>query len=125
MNNVNILIDVRKNPFSRKHGFSQNDLRAYTEKVGIEYYHLPELGITSHLRKDLSGKQSYEKLFEYYASTILPAQGPALDKIKQLLLKYRRVALTCFEADPHMCHRHKITELFELDTNLDIPVVHI
>lgn len=124
-NNINVLIDVRKNPLSRKHGFSQNDLQAYAEKAGVQYYHLPELGITSHLRKNLNGKQSYEKLFEYYALTILPAQGPSLDKIKQLLLKYCRVALTCFEAEYRMCHRHKIAELFELNTNLDIPVVHI
>lgn len=124
-NNVKALIDVRMNPVSRKHGFSQNDLRAYVEKVGIQYYHLPELGITSHLRKNLKGKQSYEELFEYYASITLPAQTASLDKIRQLLFQYRRVALTCFEADYQMCHRHKIAELFELDATLGIPVIHI
>ena len=125
MNNIIVLIDVRKNPFSRKHGFSQNGLQAYVEKVGIQYYHLPELGVTTHLRKNLNGKQSYEKLFDYYTSIILPSQAPSLDKIKQLLLKYRRVALTCFEAEYQMCHRHKIAEFFELDKSLDIPINHI
>lgn len=124
-NNIVVLIDVRKNPFSRKHGFSQKDLHAYLEKVGIQYYHLPELGIKSNLRKNLNGKQSYQKLFDNYATTILPVQRPALGKIKDLLLKCRRIALTCFEADYRMCHRHKIAELFERDTSLDIPIVHI
>lgn len=125
MNNVSVLIDVRNNPFSRKHGFSQRELQSYLGKVGVQYHHLPELGITSKLRKNLDGKQSYEKLFDYYAGTILPAQQPALSKIKELLLKYRRIALTCFEAEYHMCHRHKIAELFEMDESLDIPVIHI
>ncbi len=124
-NNVNVLIDVRKNPFSRKHGFSQNQLQKYMTKVDIKYYHLPELGISSKLRKNLNGIQSYENLFEYYSSTILPEQGQAIDEIKELLLEHRRVALTCFEAEYRMCHRHKIAEVFESEPNLDIPTRHI
>ena len=123
--NVNALVDVRKNPFSRKHGFSQNQLQKYMSKVGIKYYHLPELGISSELRKNLNGIQSYEKLFEYYASTILPEQRPAIDRIKELLREYQRVALTCFEAEHRMCHRHKITEVFESEPNLNTPTRHI
>ena len=97
----------------------------FMAKVDIKYHHLPELGISSELRRDLNGEESYKELFEHYASTILPARSQALDEIKKLLLEYRRVALTCFEADYHLCHRHKIAELFELDPELDIPVDHI
>ncbi len=125
LNNISALIDVRKNPFSRKHGFSQNHLQKYMAKADIKYYHLPELGISSDLRKNLNGIQSYENLFEYYALTILPEQGQAIEKIKNLLLKHQRIALTCFEAEHNMCHRHKIAELLELDANLNIPVRHI
>lgn len=125
MNNISVLIDVRKNPLSRKHGFSRRSLQAYLEKVGVQYYHFPELGITSSLRKGLSGEQSYKELFDYYAATILPEQKPVLDKIKQLLFEKHRVALTCFEAEYRMCHRHKITELFETDTSLAMPIIHI
>lgn len=124
-NRINILIDVRKNPFSRKHGFSQKQLKHYIEKAGLQYCHLPELGISSHLRKNLQGKQSYEELFEYYASTILPTQEQPINTIKELLLNHQRVALTCFEAEYQMCHRHKITELFERDFSLDTPIHHL
>ena len=123
--NVNILVDVRKNPFSRKHGFSQRQLQEYMAKVGIKYYHLPELGISSKLRKNLNGIQSYENLFEYYASTILPEQKQDLDKIKELLREHQRVALTCFEAEHRRCHRHKITEVFESEPNFNIHIRHI
>ncbi|MBN1972533.1 MAG: DUF488 domain-containing protein [Sedimentisphaerales bacterium] len=124
-NNVSALIDVRKNPFSRKHGFSKNHLQAYTAKAGIKYFHLPELGIPSGLRKDLDDDASYVNLFKYYSTNILPYQQQAIDEIKDLIAKYRRVALTCFEADYRMCHRHKVAELFELDSEINIPVRHI
>ncbi|NOZ50681.1 MAG: DUF488 domain-containing protein [Chloroflexi bacterium] len=124
-NNINALVDIRKNPFSRKHGFSQSQLEKYMAKVGIEYYHLPELGISSNLRKGLNGRHSYEILFEYYASTILPEQGQAINEIKKLLSEHRRIALTCFEAEYNMCHRYKVAELLDSDPNLNISVHHI
>ncbi len=125
LHNVNTLIDVRKNPFSRKHGFSQKDLKNYVEKADIRYFHLPELGIDSHLRKDLNGEDDYKTLFEHYAAEILPAQQPALSTLKQEVIEFSRVAITCFEADYHMCHRHKIAEVLETDNDLNVPICHI
>ncbi len=125
LNNISALIDVRKNPLSRKHGFSQSHLQKYMAKANIEYYHLPELGISSKLRKNLNGMQSYKNLFEHYALTILPEQEQAIEEIRKLLHQHQRIALTCFEAKHSMCHRHKIAELFELDPNLNIPIHHI
>ncbi len=123
--NVNTLVDVRKNPFSRKHGFTQKDLKAYVEKAGIRYFHLPELGIASHLRKDLNGSNAYEILFEHYATKILPSQEQTLLTLKQLIVEFARVAITCFEADYLMCHRHKIAEVLEADFDLKVPICHI
>jgi uncharacterized protein (DUF488 family) len=125
IHNVKVLVDVRRNPLSRKHGFSKTRMQNYLERVGIQYFHMPELGIDSHLRKNLSDEASYNDLFELYASTVLPNQTIALNKIIQIVSKHGRVALTCFEADPCMCHRHKVTEALENDVKFDFPVVHI
>ncbi|MBK8989247.1 MAG: DUF488 domain-containing protein [Chloroflexi bacterium] len=122
-NNVQTLIDVRRNPISRKHGFSQRQLQQYTGKVGIRYVHLPELGIASHLRKNLVDQDDYTVLFEQYNQDILPQQTVALAKITHLLQSDKRIALTCFEADPCMCHRHKIAQ--QLEAGIDCPIVHI
>lgn len=124
-NNVKVLIDVRKNPFSHKHGFSGTHLHNYLEKIDILYFHMPELGIPSNLRKNLTNNESYEALFTLYASEILPLQTEALNKIKKILHQYNRVGLTCFEANPCMCHRHKIVERIQTNPAFNIPIAHI
>ena len=47
---IGLLCDVRKNPLSRKFGFSKKKLKHITETVGIKYVHIPELGIESDKR---------------------------------------------------------------------------
>ena len=44
---VRLLCDVRNNPLSRKFGFSKGMLSHLLPKLGIEYIHIPELGIVS------------------------------------------------------------------------------
>lgn len=124
-NNVKVLVDVRKNPVSRKYGFSKKRLRHWVAENGINYYHLPELGIPSSLRKNLATQDDFRALFDMYASDILPQQTNAISQIKQLLSKHNRVALTCFEAEHDMCHRHKVADIIEADTTLNIAVEHI
>ena len=124
-NNVKSLIDVRNNPYSRKFGFSQSKLKPYVKALGIEYAHLPELGVPSKLRKNLNDPDAYPKLFEFYKKNILPEQSKAVDKIRDLVKEYKRVALTCFEADPSQCHRHLITEHLKCQTDFLHPIVHL
>jgi uncharacterized protein (DUF488 family) len=124
-NNVCALVDVRKNPFSRKHGFSQRNLSFYAKKAGIYYYHIPELGVPSSLRKALDHEEAYHSLFNYYKTQVLPNQVEGLQKIRHLIDKYHRIALTCFEADPSYCHRHKITEVFEADKEGNHLIIHL
>ena len=106
--NIKILLDVRKNPISRKYGFSKKTLQKTTENLGIEYLHIPELGISSQLRQNLNTKEDYEKLFSLYKKKILPLRENELKQIITNLNRKKRVALTCFESDPSFCHRHCI-----------------
>ncbi len=39
--NISVLVDVRKNPISRKYGFSKTRLTDYTRLAGITYIHIP------------------------------------------------------------------------------------
>jgi len=124
-NNVAALVDVRKNPLSMKYGFSKQKLADYTHSNGMLYFHVPELGVPSSLRQNLSNSTAYQKLFEYYFSQILPAQGDAIAKLKALVHEEGRIALTCFEADHQFCHRHKLVEYLKTDPCFDTPVVHL
>ena len=108
-NDVRVLCDVRRNPLSRKFGFSKGKLEHIAQTVGIEYVHIPDLGIESDKRNSLETPEDYERLFDEYEKT-LPSKRMFLDKIHSLLEKNTRVALMCFELDPKMCHRHVIRD---------------
>ena len=110
---VRLLCDVRRNPLSRKAGFSKNQLAGYCERVGIVYRHLPELGIPGHRRRELNTQADYDALFVEYEREDLPEAGEAIEELGRLLSKYSRVALTCFEKEPESCHRHCVAEEME------------
>ena len=124
-NNVKVLVDVRKNPLSMKYGFSKTRLRNYIESVGLQYYHLPELGIPSHLRRNLNLPDAYRDLFEYYRTKILPDQLESLEDVKTLLNKHTRIALTCFEKEHHCCHRNQVTEYLKKSADFSTRVTHL
>ena len=124
-NNVKALVDVRKNPLSMKYGFSKTRLRNYIESVGLQYYHLPELGIPSNLRRNLNLPDAYRDLFEYYRTKILPDQFESLEDVKTLLSKHTRIALTCFEKDHHCCHRNQVTEYLKKNAGFSTRVSHL
>ena len=115
-NKVGKLIDVRKNPFSIKYGYSKNQLSGALEKLGISYLHLPELGIVSDQRQNLTERKATE-LFQRYAQE-LGAKEDLLDTIKSLAQK-EKVALMCFEAKESDCHRGVIAQRFR-DEGLDV-----
>jgi len=108
-NDVKLLCDVRKNPLSRKFGFSKGKLEHITQTVGIKYAHIPGLGIEPEKRCSLETPEDYRRLFAGYAKT-LPARKAYLEEVYSLLQADTRVALMCFEHDPEMCHRHVVRD---------------
>jgi hypothetical protein len=110
---VTLLCDVRRNPLSRKYGFSKTTLAKGCEGVGIRYEHLPELGIASDERKGLDTQADYDALFDRYERESLPKQTGALTRIRAWVEEGERVALTCFERLPSQCHRHCVAEALE------------
>lgn len=122
---VKAIIDVRKNPISMKPGYSKKQFAAAAQTAGLTYIHIPDLGIPSRLRKDLTNDEAYRNLFTYYAAEILPEHRDALEQVKTLSHDFERVALTCFEANPVCCHRHKIGEYLQNDPQFKVPIKHL
>lgn len=108
-NDVRLLCDVRKNPLSRKFGFSKGKLEHITQMVGIRYVHIPDLGIESGKRCSLETPEDYRCLFADYEKT-LPGRQAYLDEVYTLLQRNTRIALMCFEHEPEICHRHVIRD---------------
>lgn len=113
---VTLLADVRRNPISRKKGFSKKALAEGCAASGIRYEHLPELGIASEKRKGLVSEADVDALFDEYERHWLPRQGDTLAKIRGWLNAGERVALTCFERAPEQCHRHCVAEALGVET---------
>jgi len=109
-NDVKLLIDVRNNPMSMKFGFSKSQIEKYCKSLGIEYVHIPEVGIQSEFRQELNTQKDYDNLFETYKSSTLTKTSIQQKQILQLLIAKKRVALTCFEANICQCHRKHLAE---------------
>ncbi len=122
---VTVLCDVRRNPMSRKYGFAKSTLSNACLRVGIRYEHLPELGIPSEQRQELDTQADYDALFAEYERDYLPSQTCALKTIQGWMEKGDRVALTCYELQPHQCHRHCVSEALEALSRNQIAARHL
>lgn len=94
-NNVKTLVDVRRNPLSRKYGFSKKALSDTVMKLGIGYVHIPELGIASERRQELNTQADYDRLFNSYERQELKQNGKALQDLFQIFLQRDTWRLDC------------------------------
>jgi len=124
-NNVFAIVDVRNNPQSMKYGFSKKSFKQYIENAGMKYFHIPELGIPSTMRKGLGTSVSHESLFREYKTKLLPTHEEAQKRLMNLIAEYSRIALVCFEADHHFCHRNTLVEYLQKKNPLPSPVLHL
>jgi uncharacterized protein (DUF488 family) len=122
---VKLLIDVRNNPMSMKFGFSKSQLVKYCASLGIEYIHIPEVGIQSELRQELKTQDDYDTLFKKYKISTLKTTISFQEKILELLIEKQRVALTCFEANICQCHRKHLSEAITSLPNWHYTLKHI
>lgn len=109
-NDVKVLVDVRNNALSMKFGFSKTQLKGFCASLGIEYLHIPEVGIQSDQRQELKNQSDYDKLFDVYKNKNLKNTLNQQEQILDLLKEKKRIALTCFEANICQCHRKHLAE---------------
>lgn len=124
-NDIRTLIDVRKNPISRKYGFSKSTLSSLLERLGIEYIHMPMLGIESSERQELNTQRDYDLLFDRYEKNVLVREKKSLQSLYQLFQDKKRVAITCFEKDHCQCHRSRVANSIQQISNNTIDIQHL
>lgn len=124
-NDVRVLVDVRNSAMSMKYGFNKNQLKKYCANLGIEYVHIPEVGIQSDQRQELNTQSDYDKLFINYRENNLSKTTDYQNKILELLKERKRIALTCFEANICQCHRKHLAEAIENLQGFEYEVKHI
>jgi hypothetical protein len=124
-NNIKTLIDVRKNPISMKYGFSKNLLAKTASSLKIKYIHIPELGIESNKRQTLNSFEDYQNLFSDYEATTLKQNAESIKNIYDILMKNKKTAITCFEADKNYCHRYRIVNYINNIHLNEFEVIHL
>src|SRR5690606_6066292 len=124
-NNIKLLVDVRKNPLSMKFGFSKTLLKRYCNSLDIGYLHIPEVGINSDKRQELETQADYDRLFVDYRNTTLSETTESQKQILELLKEYKRIALTCFEAEPCQCHRSHLAEAIAKSPDFNYSLKHL
>lgn len=106
---IDLLIDVRDVPISRKKGFSKSALAAHAASNGIEYLHLKGLGDPKPGR--IAAREGrfddFRRIFGAHLNSDI-AQADIKRGIE--VAKDRRACLLCFERDHTHCHRCMIAE---------------
>ena len=105
---VEVLIDVRELPLSRKPGFSKTALKRALKQAGIQYIHERELGAPKPLRHRLRKTGDWET-YQIAFNAYLETKKEALSRVADIAASHR-VALMCFEKEPSKCHRSLIAE---------------
>lgn len=124
-NDVRLLVDVRKNPLSRKYGFSKGALSRLCDSLGIAYLHIPELGIPGEMRRNLENQDNYEQLFAHYEQQVLPENTSSIKRLIELLVEHKRLAITCFEREHSQCHRDRVAKAVAVESSTDVAFSHL
>lgn len=116
---IDVLIDVRDVPSSRKRGFSKNALRSAIEGAGMSYVHLKVLGDPKPGREAARNGEftKFRKIFCEHISN-----EEARSAIRELVqqAKGKKICLMCFERDHKECHRSILIEEMRKICNLEV-----
>jgi uncharacterized protein (DUF488 family) len=116
---IDILIDVRDIPLSRKKGFSKNSLKTALEQAGIAYQHLKVLGDPKPGR-DAARAGNIARFRQIFSAHIANAEAQiAMENIIDQA-QSKKVCLMCFERSHYCCHRNILVEYMKKMCNLEV-----
>ena len=105
---VRTLLDIRQNPVSMyRPELSKTNLKQIVEEHGLQYLHMPELGVPRNIRAKAMETGNREVIWDWYDEYVIK---PHLTKNLNWFMNSieHPVALMCVEIDPRDCHRHRL-----------------
>ncbi|OZC80423.1 hypothetical protein CH274_14655 [Rhodococcus sp. 06-418-5] len=116
---VDVLVDVRLTPLSRKPGLSKTKLAAALADSGIAYVHHRALGNPKDNREGY--RSGIAESFGRFRAVLESEQGQSAVGHVVKMLDDAVVALLCFERDHRSCHRDLVASAVgELLPNLAV-----
>jgi len=119
---VEVLVDVRLTPLSRKPGLSKNRIATRLYAAGIDYLHLPQLG-NPRDNRDGFRRADDAAVAKYRAVLRTPDGQAALDQLLRLAT-HRRVAVMCFEREAAECHRSVVADAL-VEAGATLRILHL
>jgi ParB family chromosome partitioning protein len=109
---VSTVYDIRDTPFSQfRPEFNKENLAKSLKNAGIEYKHLPELGVEKEVREQLAKSGDYDAFWKKYDAKL--REKKVHDLLEEVGEKGEEndgspFAFLCMERDPKRCHRHRL-----------------
>ena len=116
---VDILVDVRAVPSSRKAGFSKNILASSLKRAGINYVHLRGLG-TPKEGREAARKGRIGEMAAIYTTHLRSEPARKAMAEAEALAGEGRIALLCYEEDAADCHRRIVAGVLHQTTGAEI-----
>ncbi len=86
---------------------SKNNLRKTVEAHGLQYIHMPELGVPRDIRAKAIETGTRDIIWEWYDENVVQSYiGSNLHRFLNGI--EHPAALMCVEIDPKDCHRHRL-----------------
>jgi uncharacterized protein (DUF488 family) len=102
---IDVLLDVRELPISRRKGFSKTALGGALTEAGIRYRHEKQLGSPKTIRHRLREDGNFPRFFRDFDLHLME-QTALLETLAEELKG--NVALMCYEKDHEECHRRSV-----------------
>lgn len=121
-NKIDLLLDVRFRPRSRKPGFSKTKLSNLLRSKGIDYQHEQDLGTPPEILKEVWKRGGYyAEGFKDYRPH-LKTKMRTLERVAKMILN-KRTCLMSYERDNNRCHRTVVAE--KLGESLEVKIHHL
>ena len=106
---VEVLVDVRAVAASRRAGFSKTLLAASLAEAGVDYVHLRSLG-TPKAGRQAARSGRTEEMHRIYEAHLTEPEAQLQLAAAAEIVRERRAALLCYEADAARCHRRIVAQ---------------
>jgi uncharacterized protein (DUF488 family) len=120
---VEVLVDIREKPTSRKAEFRGPALASRCAEAGIAYEPMPDLGSTENLRNDLHENGDFQLFHKKFRAYAVKHYNEPIGRLVTLITK-KTVALLCYERCHEECHRSVIADLIADQINATIIAIH-
>jgi uncharacterized protein (DUF488 family) len=104
---IDVLLDVREMPISRRRGYSKTALGQTVQIHGIGYRHERQLGSPKAIRHRLHEDGDFDRFFRDFWRH-LDKQGALLETLARDIKG--NVVLMCYEKDYTECHRRSVAD---------------